>query len=85
MGKQSDFHLSFFQIVGAWRDFKVVIKLIENFKSLYGYCVKIRDFSMDFEPYFKVHNLGSVDSKSIILVQKTNFNMIFHVVMHFID
>ena len=28
MGKQSDYHLSFFQIVGAWRDFAVVTNLI---------------------------------------------------------
>ena len=35
--------------------------------------------SMDFEPYFKVHNLVSTQPKSIILVQMTNFNMIFHV------
>ena len=31
------FQLSFFQIVGAWRDFTVVTKLIKNFKSLYGF------------------------------------------------
>ena len=36
---------------------------------------------MDFEPYFKVHNLVSVHPKSIILGQMTNINMIFHVVM----
>ena len=35
MGKQSDFYLRLFQIVGAWRDFTVAIKLIENFKSLH--------------------------------------------------
>ena len=34
MGKHSDLHLSFFQMVGAWRDFTVVTKLIKNFKSL---------------------------------------------------
>ena len=31
----------------------------KNFKSLYGFggrCLKIRDVSMDFEAYFKVHN-----------------------------
>ena len=33
---------------------------------------------MDFEPYFKVHNLVSVHPKSIILGQVTNLNMIFH-------
>ena len=36
---------------------------------------------MDFEPYFKVHNLVSVDLKSIILGPMTNLNMIFHVVV----
>ena len=56
----------------------------ENFKSLYGFggCrLKIRDVCMDFEAYFKVHNLVSVHLKSIILGQMTNLNMIFHVVM----
>ena len=81
MGKHSDFYLRFFQIIGAWRDFTVVIKLIENFKSLYGLgerCLKIREI-MDFEPYFKVHNLVSTHFKSTILSQMTNLNMIFHV------
>ena len=56
----------------------------ENFKSLYGFggCrLKIRDVCMDFEAYFKVHNLVSVHPKSIILGQMTNLDMIFHVVM----
>ena len=55
---------------------------MKNFKSLYGFggrCLKIRDACMDFEPYFKVHNLVSVHPKSIILGQMTNLNMIFHV------
>ena len=43
--------------------------------------LKIRDFCMDFEPYFKVRNLVSVYPKSIILGQMTNLNMIFHVVV----
>ena len=34
MGKHNDFLLSFFKIVGVWRDFTVVTKLIKNFKSL---------------------------------------------------
>ena len=41
----------------------------------------IRDVCMDFEPYFKVHNLVSVHPKGIILGQMTNLNMIFHVVV----
>ena len=35
----------------------------KNFKSLYGFggrCLKIGDVCMDFEAYFKVHNLVSV-------------------------
>ena len=84
MSKYSNFHLIFFQIEGAWQDFTVVSKLIKNFKSLYGFggrFLKIRDVCMDFEPYFKVHNLVSVHPQSIILGQMTNLNMIFHVVM----
>ena len=42
---------------------------------------KLQTFVMDFEPYFKVHNLVSVHPKSIILGQMTNLNMIFHVVV----
>ena len=56
----------------------------KNFKSLYGVggCrLKIRDVCMDFEAYFKVHNLVSVYPKGIILSQMTNLNMIFHVVV----
>ena len=82
MSKHSDFHLIFFQIEGAWQDFTVVTKPIKNFKSLYGFggrFLKIRDVCMDFEPYFKVLNLVSVNPKSIILGQMTNLNMIFHV------
>ena len=46
----------------------------KKIKSLYGFkgrCLKIRDVCIDFEPYFKVHNLVSVHSKSIVLGQKT--------------
>ena len=53
-------------------------------KCLYdfgGRCLKIRDVCMDFEPYFKVHSLVSVHPKRIILVQMTNMDMIFHVVV----
>ena len=28
MEKHSDFHLGFFQIVGAWRDFAVVVQIL---------------------------------------------------------
>ena len=51
--------------------------------TLHGFgerCFKIRDVCMDFEPCFKLHN-----SKCIILGQITNLNMIFHVVLEFID
>ena len=84
MGKHSDFHLSFFQIVGASQDFTVVTKLIKKFKSLYGFggrCLKIRDVCMDFEPHSKVQNLVSVYPTSIKLGQMTNLNMIFHIVV----
>ena len=43
-------------------------------KNLYGFggrFLKIRDVCMDFEQYFKVHNLVSVHPKSIILGQMT--------------
>ena len=56
----------------------------KNFKSLYGLggcCLTIRDVCMGFEPYFKVHNLVSVYSKSIILGQMINLGMVFHVVV----
>ena len=33
-GKHSGFHLNFFQIVGPWRGFTVVTKLIKNFKTI---------------------------------------------------
>ena len=82
--KHSNFHLIFFQIEGAWQAFTVVTKLIKNFKSLYGLgrrFLKIWDVCMDFEPYFKVHNLVSVHPKSIILGQTINFSMIFHVMV----
>ena len=40
-----------------------------------------KDVRMDFEPYFKVHNLVSVHPKSAILGQMTNLNMVFHKVV----
>ena len=52
-----------------------------NLYDFGGRCLKIRDVSMDFEPYFKVHNLVSVHPKSIILGQMINLNMIFLVVV----
>ena len=80
MGKHGDFYLSFFQIVGAWRDCTVVIKLLESFLRVYmvsGDAVS----KYGLEPYFKVHNLVSVHPKSIILGQVTNLNMILHVLV----
>ena len=62
---------------------KSITEIIKKFKSLYdfgGRCLKIKDACMDFEPYFKVHNLVSVHPKSIILGQKTNLNMVFRMV-----
>ena len=49
---------------------KIITEIITNFKSLYGFrgrCLEIRDVWIDFEPYFKVQNLVSVQPKSIIL------------------
>ena len=54
------------------------------FKSFYGFggrCLKIRDVCMDFEPTFKVHNFVAIHLKRIKLVQTTNLNVIFHVVV----
>ena len=62
---------------------KSIMEIIKNLQSLYdfgGCCLTIRNICMDFEPYFKVHNLISVHPKSIILGQMTNLNIIFHVV-----
>ena len=64
MGKNSDFHLSFSQIVGAWREFTAATKLIKKNLRVYmvwGCFVKIIDDCMDFEPYFKVRG-GAEDS-----------------------
>ena len=54
------------------------------FKSLYnfgGRCLRVKDVCMDFEPYFKVHNLVSVHPKSVILGQMTNLDMVFYMVV----
>ena len=62
---------------------KSITEIIKYFNSLYdfgGRCLKIKDACMDFEPYFKVHNLVSVHPKSVILDQMTNLNMVFHMV-----
>ena len=48
MGKHSDFHLSFFQIEGAGRDFTVVTKLMKNFKSLSGAIIGYGSWSYCF-------------------------------------
>ena len=53
----------------------------KKFKSLYGFggrCLKIRVVCMDFEPYFKVHNMVNVHPKNIKLGQMTYLNMIFY-------
>ena len=63
---------------------KSITEIIKYFKSLYdfgGRCLKIKDVCMDFEPYFKVHNLVSVHPKSVILGQMTNLNMVFDMVV----
>ena len=63
---------------------KSITEIIKYFKSLNdfgGRCVKIKDVRMDFEPYFKVHNLVSVHPKSVILSQMTNLNMVFYMMV----
>ena len=63
---------------------KSITEIIKYLKSLYdfgGRCLKIKDVCMDFEPYFKVHNLVSVHPKRVILGQMTNLNMVFHLVV----
>ena len=60
------------------------MKLINNFKSPYGFGgrnLKIRDVCMNFEPYFKVHNVVFVHPKSIILGQMIDLSTIFYVVV----
>ena len=42
---------------------------------------KFKTFSMNFEPYFKVHNLVSVHPKSTIISQMTNLNMIVYLMV----
>ena len=59
-------------------------KKIKSSCDFGGRCLKKkknRDVCMDFEAYFKVHNLVSVQPKSIILGQMIHLNMIFHVVV----
>ena len=63
---------------------KSITEIIKYFKSLYdfgGRYLKIKDVCMDFEPYFKVHNLVSVHPQRVILGQMTNLNMVFHMVV----
>lgn len=65
------------QMVGKWRYFTAVTKLIKKINSLYGLrgrCLNITDVCMDFEPCcLKVYNLVSVHPK------KHNLNTIFYV------
>ena len=54
---------------------------LKSLNSFGGCFFNIRDACMDFEPYFKVYNLVSVYPNSINLGQKTNLNVIFHVMV----
>ena len=56
-------------------------KRILRVDGFQGHYFKIRNIFMDFEPCFGVHNLISVQSKSIKLGQITNLYVIFHVVV----
>ena len=67
-----------------WIMFVTAVCFLFLLKSLYDFgrrCLKIKDVCVDFEPYFKVHNLVSVHPKSVILGQMTNLNMVFHKVV----
>ena len=60
------------------------MEIIKILNSLYGFGgrrLQIIDVCLDFEPYFKVHNLVSVHPKSIIPGQMINLDMIFYVVV----
>ena len=69
MSKHSDFHLIFFRIE-VEEDFTVVTKLIKNLRVYM--VLRDGDVFMDFEQYFKVHNMVSVHHESIILDQPTS-------------
>ena len=56
---------------------KSITEIIKYSKSLYDF----EGRCLNFEPYFKVHNLVSVHPKSVILGQMTNLNMVFHIVV----
>ena len=45
------------------------MKNLKNLNGFGGGRLKIGDVCMDFEPYFKVHNLVFVHPKSIILIK----------------
>ena len=47
-------------------------KILRVYMVLGGRCLKIRDVCLEFEPYFKVHNLVSGHYKNIKLGQMTN-------------
>ena len=79
-------HLLFERCRNENRCLAILKSIMETIKILRvcdfgGRCLKIRDVCMDFEPYFKVHNLVSIHPKGIILGQMNNLNMIFRVVV----
>ena len=56
-------HLTKYDTFRVNRDQVMDLEIMKKIKSLYDFgrrCLKIRDVCMDFEPYFKVHNLVSV-------------------------
>ena len=78
MGKHCDFHLNFFQIVGARRNFTVVTKLMKHFKS---YMV-LGDAVSKLETFVSILNrISRPITWSLLLGQMTNLNMIFHVMV----
>ena len=61
---------------------KITTEIKKNLSGLYGFgrrCLKIRDVCLDFEPYFKAHNLVNVHPKHIKLGQMTKLDMTFYV------
>ena len=86
MDKNNDFLLSFFQIVGAWQDFTDATKLITNFLSVH---MVLGDAFSKLETFVWILNsiprsitwsLFTLEA-SYLVIQMTNLNMIFHVVV----
>ena len=72
MGKHSDFRISSFQEVDAWRILKFKWKTEKYFKSLYGFggrCYKIRDIVWIFNHVSRVITCSLFDLRAPNLVK----------------